>query len=295
VEQLVGMYIENYIMQTTFSFLDKNQINAELLKNFQDKLEDIVTSNTCVLDFQMANFFFQDAIQHCFTNDGKGSGHLIPGRMEEFGIVSKARNAVLKDIAYAFGLNGHKVMAYPASLSKALVSASRREILIKYETTYDKYKNLTKMTPWQIHSESIDFEFDIEDLSYIEKARYLIFYNLIPSFQNLVRYSYQNKAQTEALITTLAILRNKQDTGQFPQDLDELIEAGYLKELPKDPYSDKSLIYKKTGDNFVLYSIGCNFKDDGGKVFEKDGDVQKWGANDGDAVFWPVVKPPIKQ
>ena len=297
VEQLVGMHIENNIVQTTFAFLDEKQINAELLKNIQNKLEDIVFSSTCVVDFQMANFFFRDAIQHCFTNDGKGSGHLIPGKMEEFGIVSRARNDVLKDLAYTFGLNGHKVMAYPASLSKALVSANRRKMLLKFETAYDKYENWTKMTPWQIHSKSIDFEFGFEDLSYIEKNRYVMFYNLMPSFQYLVRSSHQSKAQTEALIATLAILRNKQDTGQCPQDWEELIAAGYLKELPNDPYSDKPLVYKKTTDSFCLYSIGLNFKDDGGRITysSKGRPVWQGSKEDGDMVFWPLPKPQVKQ
>jgi hypothetical protein len=74
--------------------------------------------------------------------------------------------------------------------------------------------------------------------------------------------------------------------------MDELIKAGYLKELPMDPYSDKSLIYKKTENNFTLYCIGHNFKDDGGKIFEEKGNVHRWGTHkDGDAVFWPVTKP----
>ena len=78
--------------------------------------------------------------------------------------------------------------------------------------------------------------------------------------------------------------------------MDELIKTGYLKELPIDPYSDKSLIYKKTEESFALYSVGRNFKDDDGKVFIEHENIQEWGTrNDGDAVFWPVPKVLVKK
>ena len=57
-----------------------------------------------------------------------------------------------------------------------------------------------------------------------------------------------------------------------------------------DAFSEKPLVYKKTDDDFILYSVGFNFTDDGGE-FSKDrrGNIRKWGEN-GDTVFWPVIK-----
>jgi hypothetical protein len=55
------------------------------------------------------------------------------------------------------------------------------------------------------------------------------------------------------------------------------------------------LVYKKTDDNFILYSFGPDFKDDDG-VSAKDskGRVRPWRDN-GDTVFWPLPKSDIKQ
>ena len=67
-----------------------------------------------------------------------------------------------------------------------------------------------------------------------------------------------------------------------------LVAAGYMKELPIDTYSDKPLVYKKTEDDFILYSVGHNFIDDGGVPGTgRDGKVRSWAAN-GDEIFWPV-------
>jgi len=84
------------------------------------------------------------------------------------------------------------------------------------------------------------------------------------------------------------LLIYRQDMSQYPQHLEELVATNYLRELPMDPYSDKPLVYKKTVDNFIHYSVGLNFEDDGGKVFrDSEGIVRKW-ADEGDVVFWPI-------
>ena len=55
------------------------------------------------------------------------------------------------------------------------------------------------------------------------------------------------------------------------------------------------MVYKKTDENFILYSVGENFRDDGGKVIrDDDGSVEMW-EDKGDAVFWPVPKPQTRQ
>ncbi len=100
----------------------------------------------------------------------------------------------------------------------------------------------------------------------------------------------ESSMRETALITTIALLLFKENTGSFPDDLGELIKSGYLTELPQDPYSDGPLRYKKTQDNFTLYSLGQNFKDDGGQAFrDSKGRIEMW-SDKGDTVFWPVEK-----
>jgi len=108
---------------------------------------------------------------------------------------------------------------------------------------------------------------------------------------------YKEKAQTEALITVLAILRYKNDAGQFPQTLDVLAAKDYLRSVPSDPYSGNSLIYKLTDDGFNLYSVGKDFTDNGGcidknQVFMKEISLH---LDTPDIVYWPieVVEPNV--
>ncbi len=89
------------------------------------------------------------------------------------------------------------------------------------------------------------------------------------------------------MLTVLAIKRYGKDKNAYPASLDELVGAGYLKELPLDPYGDGTLGYKVAGNDFVLYSFGADMKDDGGRLGTKNGEPFKW-SDDGDWVFWPV-------
>ncbi len=39
----------------------------------------------------------------------------------------------------------------------------------------------------------------------------------------------------------------------------------YLSAVPQDPYGDGPLIYRRTGDSYLIYSVGGNGTDDGGQ------------------------------
>ena len=84
--------------------------------------------------------------------------------------------------------------------------------------------------------------------------------------------------------TVVAIQLYQKEKGTLPDRLNDLVASNALKELPDDPYSDGALIYEDRGDDFILYSVGGDFEDNGGvQVSEKS-----WGNGD-DKVFWPIA------
>jgi hypothetical protein len=68
---------------------------------------------------------------------------------------------------------------------------------------------------------------------------------------------------------------------RYPESLNQLT-PNYLNAVPADPFDGQGLRYRKAGNGYVLYSIGRNLKDDGGKPGI---------GREGDIVF-AVVKPP---
>ncbi len=67
--------------------------------------------------------------------------------------------------------------------------------------------------------------------------------------------------------------------GDFPEDLAEL-SPEIIENIPTDPFTGHSYIYKKQGQGFIVYSVGSNLRDEEGRgtwritqlVMEKDDD-----------------------
>lgn len=76
----------------------------------------------------------------------------------------------------------------------------------------------------------------------------------------------QFRAQAAVTRAGLVVLYYKQDKGAWPQSL----PAAGVTEIT-DPFTQKPLIYKLTDKGFLIYSVGENQKDDGGKMVFQDG------------------------
>jgi hypothetical protein len=71
----------------------------------------------------------------------------------------------------------------------------------------------------------------------------------------------------------------KSRTGAYPENLGVLV-PGILPEIPVDPFTGKPFVFRREGDGFIVYSLGSNEKDDGGRstynitklVMDKDDD-----------------------
>ena len=83
-------------------------------------------------------------------------------------------------------------------------------------------------------------------------------------------------ARLRLLTAELALRCYQADQGRVAQSLNELVPK-YLQHLPEDPFSHRPLIYRPIGTNWLLYSVGVDRVDDGGKPVQRSvsGIVQK--------------------
>ena len=65
----------------------------------------------------------------------------------------------------------------------------------------------------------------------------------------------------------LALKTHRSDRGGYPDSLAALERAGF--KLPNDPFGGKTYHYRREGAGFIVYSIGPNLKDDGGKPWDR--------------------------
>jgi hypothetical protein len=77
------------------------------------------------------------------------------------------------------------------------------------------------------------------------------------------------KQTLEVLQIACSLELYNRDNGRYPEKLDA-IAPKYLKNLPHDLFSDKPLIYKVSAGSYLLYSVGLNGTDDGGRGDDDD-------------------------
>jgi hypothetical protein len=69
-------------------------------------------------------------------------------------------------------------------------------------------------------------------------------------------------------VLAFALAAYHADHKKYPPALADL-SPKYLKQVPDDLFREEPLIYRPTDDGFLLYSVGVNGKDDGGRSFDQ--------------------------
>jgi hypothetical protein len=219
-EKIVGIAVKSISIRAAFYILDKQILNANLIKTLENRLKPLLTEVNEPFDIRGEKIFMRGQIETDLRNSG-----------------------------------------FESYLESTL-----------------KYIDVIASTPpWKLRKDNINPPDDKNPLTE----------RMVPAVAQVMGIGYQRRVEEQALITTLAILRYYSDNNRYPATLSELISAGHLKELPIDPYSDKSFVYKRTQEGFTLYSYGGDYDDDGGQY-------SQWGLGEegGDQVFWPVEKSP---
>lgn len=279
VEQLVGLGVSGLAYGEILNIAETKDLSPVDLKHLQQELLQAYPQSFPLMNMEGERIGLLDMVQHLFTQGGPGGGHIIPGRLSDFQFATDFFDSELHTFRLPF---------YTAA---AMVHAGRDETIAKGNEIYDRLGKLAKMSPYEKH---ISDPNGVEGMiSTLPKYRYFLIHLLMPAIDRVSEIAYRGGASHQATVTVLALKRWRLEKNEYPENLDELVTVGYLKELPADPFSDKPLVYKKAGDDFTLYSVGPNFTDDGGESGkDSNGRPTKW-RDDGDTVFWPV--PEFKQ
>ncbi len=267
IEQLLGIAIEARSHRTMFMILEKTDVPVNTLKDIQERLHDEFGRDHDIINLEGEKAFLYDYIQRSFTDDGRGGGRML------------VKGVPLAVGDWKSGLWRFVTLSYP----------DRREVTAKVDQYYRVAEQAFDETPWHAGQED-------ESEKYMKIAGDSFLLRITaPAHGRIVQLEWRVKTIRLGLLTVLALERYEKDKGEYPENLSTLVELGYLKEIPDDPYSDGPLVYKKTDKDFILYSFGENLIDDGGQVARRDdGSVKQW-ASEGDWVFRPVSELQVTQ
>jgi len=272
VEQLVGMALAGLAHQEILNIVGRQDLAADRLAGVQRELAGLYCGPYPLVDMQYERMAFLDLVQHLFTDNGPGGGHLIPAQVVGVSATHSDYDELAENPVLRTGLS--------------LIHARRGETVAAACRIFDREKELASLSPYERRARQVVTGDDLRDS--LPKYRYALIDLMLPALNRAAEIGFRAKVMHEATLTVLALQRYRLENGRYPVSLDELMQAGYIGSLPADPFGSGPLSYRVADDAFTLYSVGPDFDDDGGKMgTDYNRRPQMWG-DSGDAVFWPV-------
>ena len=96
---------------------------------------------------------------------------------------------------------------------------------------------------------------------------------LLPALGGVARNCVRGQEAEDLTTAALALRVYRIDHGSYP---DTLAALGLSADRATDRFSDRPLIYLKAGAGYVLYSVGPDGADDGGKTREEAEGTAHW-------------------
>jgi hypothetical protein len=272
VEQLIGVSLSRNAHEEILRMVACRELSAAELSDWQRKVAGAYPQGYPLADVRGEHLILLDVIQHLFTDRGLGGGHLVP-----------SASATLLEEEMGQGKESERPIV---RVTRSMLHVGREETIATINRIFDPQQSLLR--PHEKRARQVPTVREI--LQSLPNHRYALVRVLVPDIDRVTESGFRGKALHEATLTVLALQRYRREKGSYPATLAELKQAGYLDVLPADPYSDKPLSYKVADGSFMLYSLGPDFRDDGGECGRgQDGRPKPW-ADKGDTVFWPVVE-----
>jgi hypothetical protein len=119
------------------------------------------------------------------------------------------------------------------------------------------------IAPAKLRQSQETMQAEMKRYSYYKVQAQMVFPAIAASVMKIVRI----QAHVDLATVACALERYHLAHGEYPESLDTLAPQ-FVTKIPHDIINGQPLHYRRTDDGrFVLYSIGWDEKDDGGKIF----------------------------
>ena len=237
---------------------------------------------------------FQDFVQQLYTDDGHGDGRLTAQG--------------LRSLGYLDGMAAQSSDVPPTPLGPlgpvlGLVIAGRREMTEESSRLYALAEAEFAKPLWQQDVSRLDREVEQIHRSPIYTARYLPVALLMPALGKAGLRPQLVIQQRDAMLVAIGLELYRRRIGAWPETLEQLVPE-LLPAVPPDRFDGRPLRYRLVDGRPLLYSIGADRDDDGGRppIDHRGRPTPKLAARavedpakaaDGDWVLWPPVLEPV--
>ena len=252
------------------------------------------------VQFDGEKLFLRDIYQRIYTDDGNGDGHLThDSRQLLRDLDFNWWNSVGADDAVVFRLLGEPALS--------ALMLSRRPMTELTEQMLDRLEGEISRPLWQWQQSGVEAQIRHWRGSRLETMRYLPIVMILPSIHGAAFVGEKATQQRDATLVALALELYRRRHGTWPALLGELT-PDLLPDVPPDRYTGEPIVYRLIDGRPLLYSVGPDRIDDGGKsLSDPDQDVRFYplptadqGSPNtipqGDWVLWPQKpKPEAKE
>jgi hypothetical protein len=115
---------------------------------------------------------------------------------------------------------------------------------------------------------------------------------LLPAMTGSAKRSLMAQNTVIQAILACALERHRLAEREYPTELNALVPR-FISALPHDPITAEPPIYRRTGDTFLLYSVGWNESDEDGQVMFRISGRPETGVIWGDEGDWVWPSAPL--
>ena len=248
---------------------------------------------------------FYDIVQRVYTDDGEGDG-----RMTVEGL------RLLTQLTSIWGMDEPPVQseALAAALSPAVgfIMPSRRAIVEDYERLMAQFESEASRPLWERGISQGEQMIETRREGALSRIQHLLSTVLLPALGKVHITSEKAIMRRDALLAAIALELHHRRHGAWPATLDELVPE-LLPAVPPDRFDGQPLRYALIDGKPVLYCIGADRDDDGGRPpltslthrpdyqaaqrwlppSDRPGGREEETIPDGDWVLWPRPVEPI--
>jgi membrane protease YdiL (CAAX protease family) len=257
-ELLVGLHVRTQTTHTMLQIAAHARADEARLRALRELCWAGSAQRLYPISFAGERIVMQDYIQGIFTDDGAGDGH-IP--------------------VHIFT----RLMTLPfySRYDARAWSRLRRRPTVRQTNELFAYLDAVEgCTPFELYQTGQPF---YEGMRKIIGDNAFLLANA-DRFVQAYLQAYASRGMEDGLLVTIAILQYGLRHGHPPDELSQLVEERYLEALSPDPLSGAPLMYKRTENDFLLYSIGAGLDDGSGHPAPSYGE----GPAEGGILFWPL-------
>jgi ABC-type transport system involved in multi-copper enzyme maturation permease subunit len=156
-----------------------------------------------------------------------------------------------------FGASANRLDRWATEMLLPLIAGSLKACQAEFLRNYNALVEAAKLPP-----EQQDARFGALG---IPASMNVLVRMIYPAIGRIATSYRRDQAEVRCALAALAVERYRRQHGRWPVSLSALV-PGQLADVPLDPYDGQPLRYRQVADGTVIYSVGPDLVDDGGKL-----------------------------